>query len=174
MAFEVTRLDPAAARDGWVTRRRKRPSAQPSEWPISDEFTQTIHSDDDIVAARERGRALARVIGFSSVDQAYVATAISELSRNMLAYADGGEIRMRIVDNGRARGVTIVASDAGPGIADLDTALADGFSTSGGLGLGLPGVRRLMDRFDIESDLGRGTTVSVTKWSHVGRHTTAA
>jgi serine/threonine-protein kinase RsbT len=91
----------------------------------------------------------------------------------MLAYATAGEIRMRIVDNGRARGVSIVARDSGPGIADLDSALADGFSTSGGLGLGLPGVRRLMDRFDIESDVGRGTVVAVTKWSKVGRHTAA-
>jgi serine/threonine-protein kinase RsbT len=173
MALEVTRLSRHSAQDAWGARGRKRTGASPSEWPISDEFAQVILTDDDIVTARERGRALARIIGFSSVDQAYVATAISELSRNMLSYADGGEIRMRIVDNGRARGVTIVAHDSGPGIADLDRALADGFSTSGGLGLGLPGVRRLMDRFDIESDTGRGTVVSVTKWSRVGRHTAA-
>jgi serine/threonine-protein kinase RsbT len=173
MSLELTRASRHGTRDLWIARGRRRGQAQPAEWPISDEFTQTIHSDDDIVTARERGRALARVIGFSSVDQAYIATAISELSRNMLAYADGGEIRMRIVDNGRARGVTIVAHDSGPGIADLEAALADGFSTSGGLGLGLPGVRRLMDRFDIESDVGHGTIVSVTKWSRVGRNTAA-
>jgi len=173
MALEVTKLSRHSAHDEWAARGRSRSRVQPSEWPISDEFTQTVQSDADVVTARERGRALARVIGFSAVDQAYVATAISELSRNMLAYADGGEIRLRIVDNGRARGVTIVARDTGPGIADLDRALGDGFSTSGGLGLGLPGVRRLMDRFDIESVVGHGTVVSVTKWSKVGRHTAA-
>jgi serine/threonine-protein kinase RsbT len=173
MALEVTKLSRHSAHDAWDARGRNRRRVQPSEWPISDEFTQTIQADADIVTARERGRALARVIGFSAVDQAYVATAISELCKNMIAYAGGGELRLRIVDNGRARGVTIVARDTGPGIGDLDGALADGFSTSGGLGLGLPGVRRLMDRFDIESVVGRGTAVSVTKWSRIGRHTAA-
>ena len=132
-----------------------------------------ITSPLDVVTAREHGRKLARVIGFSFVEQTLVTSAISELTRNMLAYAEAGEISLRIVDNGETRGLTVVARDTGPGIPDLDHALIDGFSTSGGLGLGLPGVRRLMDRFEIESNAGRGTVVTVTKWSGAGRSSAA-
>ena len=173
MALEVRRTARHGASTTFAASRSNRDSSQPAEWPISDEFAIAIGGEADIVSARERGRALARVVGFSSVDQAYIATTISELTRNMLDYAGGGEVRMRIVDNGRGRGITIVARDEGPGIADVDRALADGFSTSGGLGLGLPGVRRLMDRFDIDSQVGHGTVIVVTKWFRMARHSAA-
>jgi serine/threonine-protein kinase RsbT len=140
--------------------------------PSAEAFELTIESAADVVTARERGRALARIIGFTFVEQALVTSVISELTRNMLVYAKAGSISLRIVDNGATRGIRIVARDAGPGIADLDRALIDGFSTSGGMGLGLPGVRRLMDEFEIES-AGHGTVVTATKWSGAGRHSVA-
>jgi serine/threonine-protein kinase RsbT len=144
-----------------------------AEWSATDDFRIRIRSQTDVAAARGRGRALGRAIGLTSVEQALVTGAISELARNMLAYAETGEICIRVADNGRSNGVTIVAQDDGPGIADPDRAIVDGFSTSGRLGLGLPGVRRLMDQFDIHSDAGHGTVVTVTKWSSAGRHSAA-
>jgi serine/threonine-protein kinase RsbT len=123
-----------------------------------------IDSNTDIVRARERGRALAGTLGFSITDRVLIVTAISELARNILAYAVRGEICVRVVQNDSARGIGVVARDDGPGIDNVNRALTDGFSTSGGLGLGLPGVRRLMDDFQIESRAGEGTTVRVTKW----------
>ena len=123
-----------------------------------------IDSNTDIVRARGRARALAVKLGFSTTDRVLIATAISELGRNILDYAVRGEIYMHVVQNGAGRGIGVVARDDGPGIDNLDRAVTDGFSTSGGLGLGLPGVRRLMDDFHIESRSGKGTTVRVTKW----------
>jgi len=123
-----------------------------------------IASDGDIIVARQKGRALASELGFSSTDLVRIATAISELARNVLSYAARGEIRLEPVNCRNRSGIAIVASDAGPGIADVEQAMQDAFSTSGGLGLGLPGVRRLMDEFKIESTVGQGTTVSATKW----------
>jgi len=123
-----------------------------------------VGSDVDIVTARQKGRELAAQCGLSSTDLAVVATAISELARNIVRYAVRGEIILRRVDNGSKRGVEVVATDDGPGISDVPLALQDGYSTSGGLGLGLPGVRRLMDEFDIVSKFGKGTTVTVRKW----------
>lgn len=123
-----------------------------------------IKSDQDIVLARQKGRALAVELRFSPTDATLIATAISELARNILAYARKGEITLRpILASGR-QGILIVASDDGPGIRDINQALRDGFSTSGSLGLGLPGVRRLMDEFEINSRPGRGTKVAVKKW----------
>lgn len=107
---------------------------------------------------------LAIELGFSSGDTTLIATAISELGRNILSYAQRGEILIRAIDGCGHAGILIVASDKGPGISDVHQALRDGFSTSGGLGLGLPGVRRLMDEFEITSALKRGTTVKVKKW----------
>ena len=95
---------------------------------------------------------------------ALIATAISELARNIVRYARSGEIVIRSTTNSTRRGIEIVAQDSGPGIRDIEQALQIGFSTAGGLGLGLPGVRRLMDEFDIQSKLGQGTTVRITKW----------
>ena len=123
-----------------------------------------INSDQDIVAARQRGRALAGELGFSAVDSTLIATAISELARNIVSYAGRGEITLKTIQNSTRQGILIVAADEGPGIHDLRQALRDGFSTSGSLGLGLPGVRRLMDEFEIASQPGRGTRVEVKKW----------
>ena len=124
-----------------------------------------IDSDRDIIAARHQARALAHEAGFSLADLAIIATAISELGQNALRYARSGDLDIEIIlDHGR-RGIVIVASDQGPGIPDVELALRDGYSTSGSLGLGLPGVRRLMDDFSITSEMGRGTTVTVKKWS---------
>lgn len=123
-----------------------------------------INSDQDLVIARQEGRAMATKLGFSSVDATFIATAISELARNILAYARKGVITLRAIQGSSRQGILIIASDDGPGISDIRQALRDGFSTSGSLGLGLPGVRRLMDEFEITSKSGRGTTVKVTKW----------
>jgi serine/threonine-protein kinase RsbT len=123
-----------------------------------------INSDQDIVAARQRGRALAAELGFSAVDSTLIATAISELARNIVSYAGTGEITLKTIQNSTRQGILIVAADDGPGIHDLRQALRDGFSTSGSLGLGLPGVRRLMDEFEIASQPGQGTRVEVKKW----------
>jgi serine/threonine-protein kinase RsbT len=124
-----------------------------------------LDNDRDIIAARHQARALAHDAGFGLADLAIIATAISELGQNVLRYARTGDLEIEIVHDGARRGIVIVASDRGPGIPDIDLALQDGYSTSGRLGLGLPGVRRLMDGFTITSAVGRGTTVTVTKWS---------
>jgi serine/threonine-protein kinase RsbT len=124
-----------------------------------------ITSDKDVVTARQHGRAVALQAGFSLSEATLIATAISELARNIVSYAQRGSITLRPVNGSSGiRGLTIVASDSGPGIIDIAQALRDGYSSSGGLGLGLPGVRRLMDEFDIASHAGSGTTVTVTKW----------
>jgi len=131
---------------------------------IADEVRVSIDSDSDIVAARQKGRELAAQCGFPSTDLAVVATAISELARNIVRYAVRGEIILRLIDDNGRRGVEVVATDDGPGIPDVTLAMQDGYSTSGSLGLGLPGVRRLMDEFEISSDFGKGTTVTTRKW----------
>jgi serine/threonine-protein kinase RsbT len=123
-----------------------------------------IKSERDIVVARQRGRALATKIGFSISDATLIATAISELARNIVSYAGEGMIAMNAIYNSTREGLLIVASDEGPGIADIPRAMRDGFSTSGSLGIGLPGVRRLMDEFELASQPGAGTIVTVTKW----------
>jgi RNA polymerase sigma factor (sigma-70 family) len=128
-----------------------------------DETRIPIRRDADVVLARQRGREIAADIGFSATDLTLIATAISEITRNIVRFADRGEITITEVEDGR-RGIHVVARDAGPGIADVEAAVADGYSTYGGLGLGLPGVRRLMDEFGIVSEPGRGTTVTMTKW----------
>jgi serine/threonine-protein kinase RsbT len=130
------------------------------------EIRVVIHSDQDIVGARQKGRALAAQLGFSAAEATLIATAISELARNIITYARKGEIKLQIVENSNRQGIVVTASDEGPGIHDIQQALRDGFSTSGSLGLGLPGVRRLMDEFQISSETGRGTTVTVRKWLH--------
>lgn len=123
-----------------------------------------ISSSADIVTARQRGRALAAALGFAGSDLTVIATAISELARNIIEYAATGEIVLSQDDADGRPGIVIVARDEGPGIPDVSRALSAGFSTGPGLGLGLPGVRRLMDDFQITSESGRGTTVSVRKW----------
>jgi len=123
-----------------------------------------IDSEQDIVSARQQGRALALELGFSAVDSTLIATAISELARNIVSYAGTGEITLKTIQDSTWKGILIVAADDGPGIYDLRQALRDGFSTSGSLGLGLPGVKRLMDEFQIASQPGKGTRVEVKKW----------
>jgi serine/threonine-protein kinase RsbT len=123
-----------------------------------------INSDQDIVAARQSGRAMAAELGFSATDSTLIATAISELARNIVSYARKGEITVKTIHASSRHGILVIASDDGPGIPDVLQAMRDGFSTSGSLGLGLPGVRRLMDEFQIASQPGRGTTVTVKKW----------
>lgn len=131
---------------------------------MADDIHVSIQSDVDIVAARQKGRALAARIGFSATDMTLIATAISELARNIVFYAKRGEIILRMLDGPGAAGIMIISRDEGPGIRNVRDALRDGFSTSGGLGLGLPGVKRLMDEFEISTEVGQGTTVSVKKW----------
>ncbi|WP_096270957.1 anti-sigma regulatory factor [Paucisalibacillus globulus] len=124
----------------------------------------SIQKEWDIVAARQMGREIAKQLGFGTVDQARITTAISELARNIYLYAGEGQICFEIVETLEQKGMTIVATDSGPGIEDLSLVMQDGYTTSGGLGAGLPGVRRLMDDFDMESEVGHGTRIVTTKW----------
>jgi serine/threonine-protein kinase RsbT len=123
-----------------------------------------IERESDIVVARQAGRQLAAANGFSMTDQTLIATAISEVARNIVVYALKGEVVVSRVEDGSRIGVCVIASDAGPGIENLDLAMRDGYSTKNSLGLGLPGARRLMDDFHLSSELGRGTTVIMKKW----------
>ncbi len=118
----------------------------------------------DIVIARQQGRALAASVGFTGSDLTLIATAISELGRNILVHAKHGEIAMSLVHVGAKKGIHIVARDQGPGIADIAQAMRDGYSSVNSLGLGLPGTKRLMDEFEIVSVVGQGTTVTASKW----------
>ena len=126
----------------------------------------SIVAEEDIVASRQRAREVARQLGFGAVDQSRIATAVSELARNVVRYAtDGrGEVAIRELAASGRTGIEIVVSDGGPGIQDVDQALRDGFTSGGGMGMGLPGTRRLMDEMTVDSAIGRGTTVTVRKW----------
>ncbi|MGH2969392.1 MAG: anti-sigma regulatory factor [Solirubrobacteraceae bacterium] len=127
-----------------------------------------IESDSDVVKARQRARALAAGLDLSTTDQTLLATAISEVARNITMYATRGEVLLSIVrDNGGREGIRVVARDRGPGIEDVESALQDGFTSGAGLGIGLPGARRLVDEFDIQSGPSEGTTVTLVKWSRV-------
>jgi serine/threonine-protein kinase RsbT len=123
-----------------------------------------INSDADIATARSRGRELAEEVGFSGSALAVIATAISEIARNIIEYAGTGEISLKETHQGGRKGISVVARDHGPGIPDVELAMQDGFSTAKGIGLGLPGARRLMDEFEVNSQTGKGTTVSMKKW----------
>jgi serine/threonine-protein kinase RsbT len=127
------------------------------------ELRVAIKSDQDIVMARQKGRAMAIELGFSSGEATLIATTISELARNIISYAGEGQILLKAMQ-GKRTGLSVTAADEGPGIPDIQQAMRDGFSTSGSLGIGLPGVRRLMDEFEITSQPNRGTTVTVKKW----------
>ncbi|KQL34936.1 anti-sigma regulatory factor [Psychrobacillus sp. FJAT-21963] len=128
------------------------------------ESSVDIITEWDIVAARQLGRNKAKEVGFGTVDQARITTAISELARNIYLYAGKGKIEINHITEGNLKGLLVTASDEGPGIADVRKALEDGYTTSGGLGAGLPGVKRLMDNFKIETVIGEGTKISATKW----------
>ncbi|WP_408009056.1 anti-sigma regulatory factor [Pseudalkalibacillus sp. A8] len=123
-----------------------------------------VRNEWDIVSARQLGRDLAKDLGFSSVDQARITTAISELARNIYLYAGNGRICIEPIEEGNRRGLRIVANDTGPGIQDIRKVMEDGYTTSGGLGAGLPGVKRLMDEFAIQSTVDVGTEIYITKW----------
>jgi serine/threonine-protein kinase RsbT len=132
---------------------------------VATDVCVPIRADVDILAARQAGRTIASSLAFSPSDLTVIAAAISEVSRNILVYAMQGEVQLAVTEQNGRRGVTVIARDDGPGIADVTLALQDGFSTSGSLGLGLPGARRLMDDFAIQSEMGRGTTITMRKWA---------
>ncbi|WP_460967434.1 sigma-70 family RNA polymerase sigma factor [Pedococcus soli] len=132
--------------------------------PVRDDVLRVpIGADPDIVSARRAARDLAAQAGFTGTDLTMLATAVSEVARNIVRFADNGDVTIELLERPR-RGIRVVARDMGPGIADVEAALQDGYSTYSGLGLGLPGARRLMDEFNLVSEAGHGTTVSMTKW----------
>jgi serine/threonine-protein kinase RsbT len=132
---------------------------------VSDQTGRVdVITDQDVVRVRQLVRTEAVAVKLSLVDQTKIVTAASELARNTLVYGGGGTVEVSRVDNGRRHGIRIVFADQGPGIADLDLAFTDGYTTGGGLGLGLSGARRLVDEFHIDTAAGQGTSITVTKW----------
>ena len=132
---------------------------------MSEAFRVAIATDADVVTARQQARSMGGDLGFSSTDLTLLATAISEVARNITAYAGEGELRLRVVRGANGRqGIEVIAHDEGPGIANVELALRDGFTTGSGLGLGLPGARRLVDEFELQTAPGQGTTVRLVKW----------
>jgi RNA polymerase sigma factor (sigma-70 family) len=132
----------------------------------ADQTRVAVARNADVVLARQEGRKIAARAGFTATEPAVIATAISEIARNIVKFAKRGEVVVSVVTENERTGVTVVARDVGPGIPDVERALRDGYSTYGGLGLGLPGAKRLMDEFEIMSEAGKGTTVTMTKWLH--------
>ena len=130
---------------------------------LRDEVVR-IQASEDIVLVRQKVREWAIQSGFSLVDQTKIVTAASELARNALQYGKGGQARLEALNDGARRGVRLTVEDQGPGIPDMQLALRDGYSTGGGLGLGLSGARRLSNEFELESEPGRGTRVRITRW----------
>ena len=128
------------------------------------DITVSIKRDTDILLACQKGRKLAAQLGLSGNDQVSVVIAITEIARNILRYAGQGKIELKSIEQDQKQGVEIVAQDHGPGIADINLVLQDGYSTGGGLGLGLSGAKRLMDDFEISSRVGEGTTIIMRKW----------
>jgi len=131
---------------------------------VHEETRVTIESQLDIVTARQVVRVLAVRLGFSTSEVTLIATAVSEITRNIIEYARRGEVTVCIVREARRQGLMVVALDQGPGIVDIPRAMQDGFSTGTGLGLGLPGAKRMMDEFSVVSTVGSGTTVTMKKW----------
>ena len=134
----------------------------------SDEVRVRIATDDDIVTARQEGRRLSSELGFSNTDLTLIATAISEVARNIRLYAEQGDVQLQLVRERSRDGILVIARDKGPGILDVERAMQDGYSSGGGSGLGLPGARRLMDEFEIRSKPGKGVTVTMKKWTRGG------
>jgi anti-sigma regulatory factor (Ser/Thr protein kinase) len=133
---------------------------------MEDEVRVRVHSDADLVTARAEARAMAERLGFPRPDPTLIATAISEIARNIVMHAGEGEIVLEPFEDADRYGMVVTAVDHGPGIRDVDAALRDDVSGRGGLGLGLPGARRLMDDFELESDAENGTTVTMRKWRY--------
>jgi serine/threonine-protein kinase RsbT len=131
---------------------------------VTGELRVAVNREADIVTARQLGRELAAKAGFVGSDLTLIATAISEVARNIISYANTGEILLGLATKDGHPGLSVVAQDHGPGIPDIDQAMQDGFSTGKSLGLGLPGARRLMDEFEIVSAPGKGTTITMHKW----------
>lgn len=131
---------------------------------MEGEIRVSVETDADLVVARAEGRAMAQNLGFRPPDPTLIATAISELARNLVVHVGHGEIIMSPLVDDRRSGLLVVVRDEGQGIADIDAALSLGHASRGGLGLGLPGARRLMDEFEVESQPGKGTTVTMRKW----------
>ena len=131
---------------------------------MSEEKSISIKDEYDIVSARSVGKQMATEIGLGIVDQSRIATAVSELARNIVLYAGTGVVTFRRLNDGGRSGLEIVASDSGPGIADIELAMQDGYTSGNGLGVGLPGTKRLMDEFEIKSEVGKGTRVMIRKW----------
>ena len=131
---------------------------------MNERSSVEIYTEWDVVAARQLGRDEAKSSGFGTVDQARITTAISELARNIYLYAGTGKIEIRRLHDGVKKGMMIISSDNGPGIPDVRKVMEDGFTTSGGLGAGMPGVQRLVDEFKIETEVGVGTTITAIKW----------
>ncbi|GAB3541740.1 anti-sigma regulatory factor [Noviherbaspirillum agri] len=131
---------------------------------IERETAMPIKSDLDVLKARQQGKELASSLRFTNTELTIIATAISEIARNTVLYAKTGCLHLKVIHQGQRRGLVIIVKDHGPGIVDLDLAMQDGYSTSRGLGIGLPGARRLMDEFDIDSEVGKGTTITMKKW----------
>jgi len=126
--------------------------------------TMAVHSSDDVVRVRQAVRARAIEAGFGIVDQTKLVTAASEIARNTVDYGGGGTLRIEVVREGACRGVQLTFSDNGPGIADIARSMTDGYTTGGGLGLGLSGAKRLSNEFSIKSAPGKGTTVTLARW----------
>jgi len=131
---------------------------------MQNETRVAIISEADIVTARQKGRSLATELGFDGSDLTVIATAISEVARNIVVHAKEGEIVLTPLTHGNKRGISIMARDDGPGIPDIDQAMQYGYSTGKGLGVGLPGAKWLVDEFAIASKIGKGTTVTMGKW----------
>jgi serine/threonine-protein kinase RsbT len=131
--------------------------------PTRDD-SRPLRNEEDVVLARQAVRSWAVELGFSLIDQTKIVTAASELARNTVVYGGGGTMHMQMLEDGPRRGLRLVFEDQGPGIPDIDQALRDGFTSGGGLGLGLGGARRLVNDFAIESQPGQGTKITVAKW----------
>ena len=132
---------------------------------MADEIRVAIRTDADVVTARQEARTMGASLGFSSTDLTLLATAISEIARNITTYAGEGEVALRVITDAGRQGIEVVASDDGPGIADVELAMQDGYTTGNGLGLGLPGTRRLVDDFELETAPDTGTTIRLVKWT---------
>jgi serine/threonine-protein kinase RsbT len=131
---------------------------------MPDDIHVPIEREEDVVIARQKGRELAAEAGFSMTDRTIIALAISEIARNIVSYARRGDVLLRKLDDGARVGIQIVAEDEGPGIADIELAMRDGYSTAKSLGVGLPGTKRIMDEFELTSVVGKGTKVTMRRW----------
>jgi serine/threonine-protein kinase RsbT len=132
---------------------------------VEDEIRVAIRTDADVVTARQEARTMGAALGFTSTDLTLLATAISEIARNITTYAGEGEVALRVVRDGVRHGIEVQATDEGPGIANVELAMQDGYTTGNGLGLGLPGTRRLVDEFELDTTPGAGTRIRMVKWT---------